>query len=68
MGWLLRVNSTFIINALDDPSYTGRSLSTNFNDLLVSLIIESQEPPIHGLLEGLKLHGTLLIKKLSNLV
>ena len=46
---LLRVNSTSIKNVLNDSSYTGRSLSTNFNDHLVNLTIDSQEHPIHSL-------------------
>ena len=46
---LLRVNSMSIKNALNDSLYTGRSLRTDFNNSFVSLTIEFQEPPIHGL-------------------
>ena len=57
-----------IKNVLNDSWYTGRSLSTDFNDHFVSLAIDSQEPPIHGLDEGLNFHVTSLIKEFSILV
>ena len=66
---LLTVNSTSIKNVLDDSSYTGQSLRAEFNDRFVSLTIDSQEPPIHGLDGGLNFHVTpLLIKEFSILV
>ena len=46
--------------------YTEHSLSTDFNDCLVSLTVDSQEPPIHGLDGGWNFHVTpLLIKEFS---
>ena len=65
-GWLLRVNSTSIKNVLNDSSYSGRSLRTDFKDCFPSLTMDSQEAPIHGLDGGLNFHVTpLLIKQFS---
>ena len=68
-GWLLKVNSTSIKNVLNDSSYTGRYLRTDFNDRFLSLTIDSQGFPIQGLARGLNFHVTLLlIKEFSILV
>ena len=65
----MRTNSTSIKNVLNDSSYTGRSLRIDFNDRFVTLTIDSQETPIHGLDGGLNVHVTLLlIKEFSILV
>ena len=48
-GRLSRINSKLIKNVLNDALYTGQSWRTDFNDCFVSLTIDSQEPPIHGL-------------------
>ena len=65
-GKMLRETSTLIKNVLNDYLYTEHSLSTDFNDCLVSLTVDSQEPPIHGLDGGWNFHVTpLLIKEFS---
>ena len=61
-GWLSRINSTLIKNVLNDSLYTGQSWRTDFNDCLVSLTTDSQEPPIHGLDWGLYFHVTPLLR------
>ena len=68
-GRLLKVHSTLIKNVLNDSSYTGRSLRTDFNDRFLSFTINSQEPPIYKLDGGLNFQVTpLLIKEFSILV
>ena len=68
-GWLLKVYSTSIKNVLNDSSYTGQYLRTDFNDRFLSLTIDSQGPPIQVLDRGLSFHVTfLLIKEFSILV
>ena len=67
-GRLLKVNSTSIKNVLNDSSYTGRSLRTDFNDRFVSLTTDSQEAPIYGLDGGLHFQVTPLLTKESSIL